>query len=271
MATKKILLVDDHSGFRGTAQELLTLNGYQVLTAATAAEALSLAEQVELDLAILDVRLIDPTDEKDRSGLELARRLDAELPKIILTAFAAEDVSLLREVLSPVQGKPLAMSLCSKTEGLEELLRAINTVLGASDQHVPKVFLSHSSEDKTLARKIQIALQGSGLNVWNPDSETFPGDNWAKIRGQALETSNAMIVLLSPESVNSGEVRSDIQYALGNRAYENRLVPVLVGDPQRIPQQKIPWILRKSKMITLPDREAGEGFQQIVEALKPVA
>ncbi len=267
METKKILLVDNDPDYRETVQEFLERKGYQVLVASSLEEAITTAGQKYLDLAIFDVRLQDDADEKDLSGLVFAKQLDDTLPKIILTAYLEVTVDLVRELLSPANGSNV--SLCSKREGLESLLRAVEAVIGPPARDELKVFLSYSPSDKTLALKIQARLKDSDLDVWYADREIFPGDNWAKIRGKALEESNAMVVLLSPDSLD--DVKKDIEYALGNRAYEHRLIPVLVGDPKQIPQNKIPWILRRLNMITLPNNGQGEDLNQIVAALKAAA
>jgi hypothetical protein len=39
------------------------------------------------DLADIDIRLSDEADEKDESGLRLAKEMDPSFPKIILTSY----------------------------------------------------------------------------------------------------------------------------------------------------------------------------------------
>ena len=68
-----------------------------------------------------------------------------------------------------------------------------------------KVFISHSNETRALAQKVGEALKRAGWEVWN-DLEILPGDNWAAKIGQALESSQAMVVLLTPEALNSPTV-----------------------------------------------------------------
>jgi DNA-binding NarL/FixJ family response regulator len=58
--SKRVLIVDDHAGFRASATRLLESNGYEVVgEAADGAEALRLAEELELDLALVDIHLPD--------------------------------------------------------------------------------------------------------------------------------------------------------------------------------------------------------------------
>lgn len=270
MEAKKILLADNDLTYRDMVQEFLALHGYQVQTASTPAEAAAVVEQECPDLAILDVRLQDNTNESDSSGIEFAKQLDARLPKIILTKFPSW--RMVREALSPANGNgmPLAAAFLAKDQGLPLLLQAVESVIGSPKHEMRKVFLSYSAKDKPLAQKIQATIESLGLEVWEADREIFPGDNWAEKTAQALKESDAMVVLLSPTSVESSNVQNDMEYALFNRRYERRLIPVVVGDPQQIPQNKIPWVLKRT-MINLPENGRSEDLDQIVKALQAAA
>ena len=68
----------------------------------------------------------------------------------------------------------------------------------------------------------------------------MPGDNAASEISDALEGSDAVIVLVAPESMRSAWVRQEINFALGSPRYAGRLIPVLVK-----PTDEIPWILQK--------------------------
>ena len=66
-----------------------------------------------------------------------------------------------------------------------------------------KVFMSYSDSDAMLAARVSDALENNGLEVWDPDRELFPGDNWAAEVARALEESDAMVVLLTPAVAGS--------------------------------------------------------------------
>src|SRR5215470_19094886 len=62
--------------------------GYSVATAATHAEALQLAQQLEFDLCILDVRL------PDGNGIELCQKIHSEqakVPVLYYSAYASDE------------------------------------------------------------------------------------------------------------------------------------------------------------------------------------
>ena len=118
-----------------------------------------------------------------------------------------------------------------------------------------QVFLSHSHTDAWLAARIAQALKESGLEVRDPLRDILPGDNWASEVAHALEESDAMVVLLTPEAARSPYVKRDMEYALGAKNYSNRLIPVVVGDREQLPAGEIPWIVRRMRWFELDDAE----------------
>ena len=129
-----------------------------------------------------------------------------------------------------------------------------------------KVFISHSHTDAALAARVSDALEKSGLDVWDPDRDILPGDNWAGEVANALEESEAMIVLLTPAAVDSPYVKREIEYALGAKNYSNRLIPVVVGDPDQFPASAIPWIVRRLPWFGLEDADEPH-VEPIAEAI----
>lgn len=106
------------------------------------------------------------------------------------------------------------------------------------------IFVSYSHRDEKWAREFIHHLSEEGIEVWDAESELSPGDNWNLEVGKALERASAMIVLLSPASARSANLRREIEYALGSRKFQDRLIPVIVK-----PTDDIPWILKRFKPI----------------------
>lgn len=132
-----------------------------------------------------------------------------------------------------------------------------------------QVFISHSWKDSSLAKRLANVLEASGFRVWDVSRNLLPGDNWAKSVAQALDESQAMVVLLTPESIHSPWVKSEIEHALGHSTYAKRLIPVLVGAAEN----EIPWILRKlDSTVAIPDLDAdSDQLQKIAQMLKEAA
>lgn len=134
-----------------------------------------------------------------------------------------------------------------------------------------KVFISHAPENEGLARKLGKALKGAGWDVWD-DEQILPGDNWAEKIGQALEESQAMVVLLTDAALSSSNVHWEIGYALGEKRFKNRLIPVVFGSEDNISKHNFPWILSHMKMIKLSESSREEdSIRQITEALQAAA
>jgi hypothetical protein len=132
-----------------------------------------------------------------------------------------------------------------------------------------KVFISHAHEDQSLVRRIAQGLQKNGLDVWLDETEIMPGENWAQRISEALEESQAMVVVITPNTLRSPWVHREIEYALGKKSYRRRVVPVIVGPEDDIPADAIPWILRRLKMVMMPAAEReDEGIREIAAVLR---
>jgi hypothetical protein len=134
------------------------------------------------------------------------------------------------------------------------------------------IFLSYSSEDADLAHRIAEGLRREGLNVWLAEEEIFPGDNWAEHISRALTECDAMVALITPHTGQSGNVQRDMSYALGNKAYARRLIPVLVGTETQAMRSVVPWILERFCVLQLPEPDRPEQtVREIAENLLAVA
>lgn len=81
----RLLVVDDEDNIRLLYAQELSDEGYEVVTAASAAEAVAKLHGEEFDLVVLDVKL------KNESGIELLQKIVKErheLPVILCTAFS---------------------------------------------------------------------------------------------------------------------------------------------------------------------------------------
>jgi len=83
LVPRKVLVIDDHPGFRRTARRLLEGDGLEVVgEAGDAASGLAAARMLEPDIALVDIYL------PDSDGFELTSRLAAlaKPPAVILTS-----------------------------------------------------------------------------------------------------------------------------------------------------------------------------------------
>jgi HJR/Mrr/RecB family endonuclease len=96
----------------------------------------------------------------------------------------------------------------------------------------PHVFLSYASQDKVVASEIAKSLQQAGVPTWVDSWELAVGDSLASRIHEALDASDTLVVLLSPNSVGSRWIQNEWHTAL-TREVEQRsihVIPVLVED-----------------------------------------
>jgi two-component system CheB/CheR fusion protein len=95
----RLILIEDHAGVRMATELFLKFEGYNVLSAASAAEASALFERAQHD----DLLIADYHLDEQHTGLdlllELRKRLGAETPAVILSG---DLPSVLRSLKSPV-------------------------------------------------------------------------------------------------------------------------------------------------------------------------
>jgi len=140
-----------------------------------------------------------------------------------------------------------------------------------SGNNVMKVFISYSSKDDDLAGRIASYLERAGLDVWYDKREIMPGDNWADKIAQGLRESDAMVVLLSEGALNSEFIRRDIDFALSQKPFRRRVVPVFVGD-LRNQKEDIPWIFDRLQSISLKENGKNEDeLRKLAQVLKNAA
>jgi DNA-binding NtrC family response regulator len=115
-----LLIVDDEAPIRELLESYFRKHGYDVTTAADAAEAFAKADSIPLHLVILDVLL------PDSDGLEILEKLKSahpRLPIIIMTGIGFDE-ELLQEAIQ--KG---AAGYISKTLPLDQLLMEVHRTL----------------------------------------------------------------------------------------------------------------------------------------------
>lgn len=165
MSKAVILFADNDPDFLNTRTDFLQQEGYRVIQATTLDEARELLRQGKIDLAILDIRLRDDDDEKDTSGLTLAKEEAHIIPKIILTGFPS--VEAVREALGPqLNGLPAAVEFVSKKEGPPALIQAVHRGLGPDARWLQQVIKAIEGTDAELKEDYDNAQKQSIANYW---------------------------------------------------------------------------------------------------------
>ena len=105
---------------------------------------------------------------------------------------------------------------------------------------MPSVFMSHCSKDKNFARKLTNRLKEDCIKVWLDEAELNVGDSLLGKIGDAINSTDFLIVVLSNDSIKSTWVQNELKVALNREFEENRVVVL----PILIEQVEIPPFLR---------------------------
>ncbi len=89
------------------------------------------------------------------------------------------------------------------------------------------VFVSYSRKDETFVRRLAADLRRHGVPVWLDKDNIPAGARWDVSVENAVEDASHLLLVLSPASVRSPNVRDEIDVALSE---EKRIIPVLLAD-----------------------------------------
>jgi hypothetical protein len=125
-----------------------------------------------------------------------------------------------------------------------------------------QVFLSYANADREIAQRIADELRQRGISVWFDAYELQFGDSIAEAIEDAISASDYLIVLLSPNSVNSVWVQKELAAALSRdlSARDITLLPVVIADCD------IPLFLTSYQYLDLR-KDFEEGIARLVEQI----
>lgn len=127
---------------------------------------------------------------------------------------------------------------------------------------MPRVFLSHSTQDKDFVENLASRLTKAGLDVWYDKWEIRVGDSIAEKIEDGISASDFLIVVLSKNSVKSPWVRRELDAAITREISRKGayILPVLAENCE------IPPLLagkRYANFTTTPD----QAFEELIEAV----
>src|SRR5262245_33503265 len=122
-----------------------------------------------------------------------------------------------------------------------------------------KFFFSYARADKDFVLKLADDLRSHGINLWLDQLDIPGGVRWDDAVEDALHASPCLLVVLSPASVASDNVKDEISFGLENR---KTIVPILHKECA------IPLRLQRFQYI---DFRVGyeDGIKRLIQALEP--
>ncbi len=139
--TTKVLVVDDDRIVLRAVSEILQREGYQVLAIDDAVEALAVAKDPSIDVAVLDIKM------PNLSGLDLLRAVKQARPEvevIVMTAFATVETAVeavkagaydyLTKPFENIDDLSLTVAKAAERKALKDRTRVLEEALTARDQ-----------------------------------------------------------------------------------------------------------------------------------------
>ena len=125
---------------------------------------------------------------------------------------------------------------------------------------IPKeVFLSHSDHDRVFVTQVARTLRNHGIPAWYSRTDIVGGLRWHDEIGGALNRCDWFVLVLSPHSVTSRWVKSELMFALDQSHFEERIIPLLYRECDYV---ALSWTLPSFQMVDFT-QNADEGFRNL--------
>lgn len=94
------------------------------------------------------------------------------------------------------------------------------------------VFISHSSRDKEVVRRIAARLEECGVSVWLDENELNPGDSLLGRISESIHHTTFVAVVLSKSALASPWVKKELSLAMAREIHEDRttVLPILIEE-----------------------------------------
>ncbi|MFQ5638195.1 MAG: toll/interleukin-1 receptor domain-containing protein [bacterium] len=125
------------------------------------------------------------------------------------------------------------------------------------------IFISYSSTDKNVAEQIASVLKGFKYNVFYAEWSISAGESIVNKINEGLAKNDILVILLSPESVNSRWVKKELDTALMRQlaGHQVQVVPVLITSCE------IPTELLSIKYVDLTEDFQGN-LMKLIQSLQ---
>lgn len=109
-----------------------------------------------------------------------------------------------------------------------------------------ELFLSHATADRVFADTVGAMLARHSVPFWYSRKDLHGAQQWHDEIGAALDRCDWFAVILSPASVTSAWVKRELLFALQERRYDGRVVPLLF---QPCEFKKLSWVLPSLEVV----------------------
>jgi hypothetical protein len=127
---------------------------------------------------------------------------------------------------------------------------------------VSELFVSHAAADHAFVEPLVGTIRRHGLPVWYSKTNLVGAQQWHDEIGAALERCDWFLVVLSPNSVESIWVKRELLFALSEKRYTNRIIPLLY---QPWEYKKLSWVLNNFQRVDFTNGEE-EGYHALFQS-----
>ena len=112
------------------------------------------------------------------------------------------------------------------------------------------VFISHVEEDAQIALAIARGLNSADYSTWCYEEDSDPGVSYLKQIGDAVERSQAVVLVISRESLGSDQVTREVEFSHERR---KPFIPVLQGiSHAQFQELRVSWRVALGTTSTIP-------------------
>src|SRR5512138_3866951 len=120
-------------------------------------------------------------------------------------------------------------------------------------------FISYSRGDRDFALGLARELRASGFHIWLDQLDIRTGDRWDDEVEKALDQCEIFLVILTPRSISSNNVKDEIGYAIDSN---KRIMPVLLENVV------LPLRLRRFQYVDFTRKSLKEGIETAKQLLR---
>ena len=128
-----------------------------------------------------------------------------------------------------------------------------------SQQHQRRTFISYSRINKEFALELALELRNSGFDIWLDQLDIPTGSRWDDEVEKALEECEIFMVILTPASSTSDNVKDEIGYAIDAG---KRILPILLENA------KVPLRLTRFNYVDFTKKSYEEGVEGAKQLLR---